>query len=203
MRPEKKYTGHELEWDLLGYGVPHEARYDGRYLNFREAMKLVRDNQPEDWDPNDPPAKPTSFPNDLHFAVCEELERRLTEHQDDLSPLVAGALQDAFTKHGVRMFNALGSHLDRLHGVDSFFEFSVPLNQRSLAEGYRQAVVTLDLTQNPDKAEHGGKANAVLYLPSFEDYTAMDAEKRADFMKRQAENIVSSLMFELKYSHAA
>ncbi len=201
--PEKKYSGHELEWDLLGYGVPREARYDGRYLNFREAMRLVREHQPEGWDPADPPAHPTSFPNDLHFAVGEEITQRLAERSDDLSPEVAATLSEALERHGLQLFNALGSHLDRLHGVDAFFDFTIPVARGAGLAGEKRITITLDLTQNPEKAERGAKANAVLYIPSFEDYTAMNPEERTNFMKRQAEGVVSSLIFELKYSHAA
>lgn len=54
----------------------------------------------------------------------------------------------------VRFYTAIGSPLDHYHGVDGFFE-------------HGRAVVTIDLTTNPNKLEY--KADIVLFPEDFDD----------------------------------
>lgn len=139
-----RYTGSELETDLLGEGSPR-ARYEGKYKSYKEALNDVMANPPAYrdrkgneyvWDPENPPVLPSSFPGDLHFTVKEKLEESVDPDCQ------------------LRMYNASGSTLDKVHGVDTFFEL--------ITKGNR-FYVTLDITTNDDKLTH--KADVVLHVP--------------------------------------
>ena len=67
-RMSEQYFGFEAEADILQEVAP-PARFDrttDNYLPYKDAMKVVTENQPKGWDPEDPPIKPTPFPNELH-----------------------------------------------------------------------------------------------------------------------------------------
>lgn len=174
-----RYTGKDLEADLLGEGSP-QARYEGKYKTYKEALTEViqhppayRDRKGNEyvWDPENPPLYPTSFPNDLHFTVKEELEKAIDPDCE------------------LRLYNASGSTLDKMHGVDAFFEM--------ISKGQR-LYVTLDITNNPDKASH--KADVVLQIPP-EYVDSKDPELRETMLNEWTEQIVDA--FKVKVSDAS
>ncbi len=93
------------------------------YVPFRKAMAMVKRFQP--WDPTDPSSPAV---NDFHALVCLEL-----------------GVEDYSV---VKFYTAVGSPLDRFHGIDSFIEWN-------------GVVVTFDLTINSKKDEY--KADIILH----------------------------------------
>lgn len=148
------------------------------YHTFRESLELARENQPDGWKPEDPPVAPTSFPNDLHFTVQEKLGEKLTNGGGEL-----------------KLWNARGSFLDRLHGVDAFFTFA-PRGKRA-----REAVVTVDLTLNPQKAAHGGKAEVVIWLPK--PYADLSAEEREKILTGAADEVAARIAEQVSSGRSA
>lgn len=106
------YTGHLFETEVLG---ECKVQWKG-YMSFKKSMELVRSHQ--SCDPTDPSPRQA---NNLHARVA-----------------IALGLEDWSE---LRLYSALGSPLDILHGVDGFFEF-------------RGHTVTIDLTINPNKDCH-------------------------------------------------
>ncbi len=119
----KGVTGHLFEEEAFGC-VRSAARANGEYKPYRQALEEVKANQP--WDPTDPNVR---FANDLHALVA----------------LVLGLIDWA----ELRIYTAIGSDLDRWHGIDAFFEFG-------------GARVTLDVTLNRHKLDYGYKADFIV-----------------------------------------
>lgn len=102
------YTGGSFEYELFGYcGVSWQ---DTGYLSYEESMKIVKSSQP--WNPMDPKCR---LANNFHYAVTQALGL------EDCSEL--------------KFYTAVGSALDRYHGIDCLFEF-------------HGIVVTIDVTIN-------------------------------------------------------
>lgn len=114
------YTGRLFEEEVVGKCLWASADY----VPYRKAMTMVKQSQPGN--PADPPSPAM---NDFHALVCEELGAK------DYS--------------AVKCYTAVGSPLDRFHGIDSFVELN------------GGAVVTIDLTTNRKKDEH--KADIILH----------------------------------------
>jgi len=131
------YTGKISESEVLGETKTEQAEakreFGGEYIGFRQAVDLVKDVQPFK-DPADPHEKP--FPHDLHATLAEALS--LDNYEQ------------------LRFYTAVGSYLDKKHGVDAFFELD-------LGNG-KSARATLDMTQNPKKQDY--KADVVFQWPS-------------------------------------
>ena len=123
------YTGRLMEEEL--FSASEKESFSSEYLPYKESIEEAKENQPYE-DPSDPEPR---FSNDLHATVCEMLGL------DDYSKL--------------KIYTAIGSHLDVYHGVDAFFE--VEINGKI----HR---VTLDVTFNKNK-EDGGKADVVFLVP--------------------------------------
>ncbi len=115
------YTGRVFEREVLG---ECRVRCQG-YLKFRQAMEEVISNQPHA--PHDPPGEVGHFRD----AVFKEMK------QMGLNPKY------------LRLYTAVGSALDRFHGIDGFFTF----------EGI---TVTVDTTINQDKDEDSTKARVLV-----------------------------------------
>lgn len=189
----ERYSGVELEMDLLGEGVKPAARYDGNYKGFRESVDLVRANQPEGWNPEDPPAEPTSLPNDLHFAVLEALQKEL-EHESHEMPGFAAALLHYAKEGKLRLWNASGSYLDKLHGVDAFFTFS-PYDDRR--PGAQEVVYTIDVTKNTGKTDH--KADQIILLnPEAVDYAHLPSREKERLMHEYGKQIASGIVSKVE-----
>lgn len=155
----RAYTGELLQHETLGEPLHPDAETgELEYLPYRTAMSVVREMQP--FDPTDPTP---SFANDLHATVAEKL-----------------GLTDYST---LRFYTALGTSLDRHHGVDGFFEWDAP-------EG-GTAVVTLDITLR-DKGAY--KADVLLWVA---DEAALDRQNERDhydhLLDSFAADVVSSL----------
>lgn len=132
MFKESGYTGAILEAEVFDKIKKEKYRYELRdYKNFKESMRLVKDAQPYE-DPSDPDPR---FANDLHATVAEAL------HLEDYSKL--------------RIYTAVGSHLDKYHSVDAFFEYDI---------GEDKVFVTFDVTSNPNKAD-SYRADIVFLMP--------------------------------------
>lgn len=134
------------------------------YIPFEKALSVVKFCQP--WaDPSEPEPR---FANDLHASVAEEL------CPDDYSKLA--------------FFTAVGSHLDRFHGVDAFFEYKTEV-------GIVRA--TLDITTNPRK-EDGYKADIVFLVPADGLDPKLDKEKYGEKVREVTAMVVECLQRELK-----
>ncbi len=138
------YTGRLFEKEVLATCLLHWKQgqaYDG----FQKSMWLVMMCQP--WDPSDPS---TRAGNDLHCQVA-----------------LALGLEDWGE---LRFFSALGSPLDRFHGIDGFFE-------------WRGTVVSIDLTTDPKKVEY--KADIVIHDTDEDDSWMTIAGEIAHLLRRR------------------
>ena len=137
------YTGRLFEEEVLGRCG---GSWDGTsYLSYRESMRFVVEHQK--WNPTDPEPQRA---NDVHALVAMAMDI------EDWSEL--------------GFFTAVGSQLDRFHGIDAFFVF----------EG---RVVTIDVTLNPHKDEH--KADFIVYEQDLESHQALNelAKRVADVLE--------------------
>lgn len=175
----ERYSGKDLEADFLGDG-PADIRYDGhKYKSFREAVDEVLKHQPvyrdargnqQKWDPENPPLRPTSIPNDLHFLVKEQVE-----HAVDETDLRLG------------FYNALGTSLDKQHGIDAFLLLET--------KGTR-VFVSLDITGNDAKISH--KADVIVHVPTqFFDNEIYPKEEREALTQEWAKEISDTLLEKL------
>jgi hypothetical protein len=147
---EVRYSGTEFEYDLFGQADIRNPEYvkalraagaDERtgYLPFGKAVDLTKRFQPGD--PSNPKKE---YLRDLLFAVQEKLGVDPEDEPDS-----------------VRAFTAVGTPLDKFHGVDAFVS----------KKGERgDVLVTLDATLRPEKLNEGWKADLMIGdLPSVED----------------------------------
>ncbi len=123
-------TGRLFEEEFFGIC----SGYSIGYMSYRRAMDAAKRSQPVGWDPKDPP---TETANNFHARVCLALEKitGLEEWSE------------------VELWSAIGSALDRFHGIDGWFQF-------------RGRVVTIDLTLDPQK--ESGRADFVLHPEDLE-----------------------------------
>ena len=132
------YTGHLAEGEVLGETKPEqkerEKEFEGEYINFNQAVDIVKDTDFQPFkDPTNPHEKP--FPHDVHATIVDLLS--LDNYEQ------------------VRFYTAVGSYLDRKHGVDAFFELDLGNGESVRA--------TLDMTQNPHKRDY--EADVVFQWP--------------------------------------
>ena len=110
----------------LGYEVAYKQIANERgYVNFIQAMTLVREHGNPKVDATDP-SKPLA--RELRIAVIDEL-----------------GLEDK-DQDRIKFFSAVGTALDHFHGVDGWIEFQ--------PEEGPPVIVTLDVTLNTKKLEH-------------------------------------------------
>lgn len=133
------YTGKIAESEVLGETTSEqkekEQGFNGEYITFEQAVDLVKDNKYQPFkDPTNPHEKP--FPHDVHATLIEKLS--LDNYEQ------------------LRFYTAVGSYLDKKHGIDAFFELD-------LGDG-KSVRATLDMTQNPNK--HDYKADVVFQWPN-------------------------------------
>jgi hypothetical protein len=177
--PRQFYSGTELEADIFGkpkFAKAYEEAYkkaaaERGYLPYGRAQEIIREFYPED--PTNPKKE---FAKDLRLEICDRLE--LDEEEADC----------------VKFYSAVGTALDRFHGVDGWFEIDLDSEEF----GTLHAEVTMDATKRPDKLEDGYKADMVVgEIPAPDEDGYLEAtEKYAD----QASEI---LMRKLqKLSHA-
>jgi hypothetical protein len=126
------YTGGLIEREIFSEVDKDKYPLTRDYLKFRDAIVAVKKSQPYE-DPSDPEPR---FSNDLQATIADKLGL------DDYSH--------------VRIYTAVGSHLDKFHKIDAFVEYDITKN--------RIVRVTLDVTQNPQKgAEY--RADIVFHMP--------------------------------------
>lgn len=170
----EKYYGFEAEADILLPVKPAAHHERTGYLPYKKAMTLSLANQPKDWDPEDPPMKPTSFPNEIHYLV-----------QDNITN------DPEFENCIVRYFTSSQSALDQYHGTDSFFLLSD-------ADG-NLAHATLDVTLNPKKAARGHKADLIGLLPTdYTDSEVFKAKDREQLLRPWAQELAEILKSRLQ-----
>lgn len=163
--------GQEIEESLLGKVTAPENIEKMKsidYITYESAKNLVKRMQR--WsDPSDPEP---GFANDLHASLAEEL------NLDDFSEL--------------KYYTAVGSKLDYFHKVDAFFEWEVPnFDQKKCI-----ALVTVDLTINPNKLKSGMyKADILVFI---DDDVLDDKEKYLRNMKEWSNKMSSVLKEEEK-----
>ncbi len=134
-------TGHIVEEEILG---SCHVQWDGKmYFKYAESMELARKSQTGD------PSAPTLFgASTLHSAVVKEMK-------------ISDPRQ-------LRLYSAVGSPLDRFHGVDGWFEF-------------QGVVITFDLTLCEQKDQ--AKANVVVHAQELDDKFEFAARDIADAFK--------------------
>lgn len=147
---EVRYSGTEFEYDLFGQADVRNPEYqkalkaagaDPRtgYLPFGKAVELAQKFQP-----GDPTNPKKDYLRELLFAVQEKLDIDPDDEPDS-----------------VRAYTAVGTPLDKFHGVDAFIS----------KKGERKDIlVTLDATLRPEKINEGWKADLMVGdLPSAEE----------------------------------
>lgn len=124
------------------------------YVPYKDALDFVKNNQGFR-----KPESPTKFfPKDVMAMLRTDT-----------------TLKEVLGDAKYRYYTAVGSHLDRYHGVDAFFECTC-------GEGDRTFIlrVTLDVTTNPSKDKY--KADLIVQLPrdgidpSDENYKSIVSE---------------------------
>ncbi len=165
------YTGKIAETEMLGK-TEREKSLKISYLPYRSAMALVRQTQPGTSDSNykfGPSDPEPYFANDLHASIAELLE---LDNYDQL-----------------RYYTAVGSELDRYHGVDAFFDYF-------LEDPDHSVTITLDLTLNPHKEEY--KADVVLQA-SEEDLDLKGNKKGySRLVEESANKIANAIKLAIK-----
>jgi hypothetical protein len=106
------------------------------YVKFNEAMRYVRNHQR----PGNPENPKEFFPHDLLNYLRSDEE-----------------LKEVASEAAYRFNTAIGSHLDRFHGIDALIECKPDPEKNQVF------IVTLDVTTNPGK-EGGYKADVLISL---------------------------------------
>lgn len=167
--PRELYTGRMLESDMFG-----DARFmldplfvaHYRALARRDGYVTFRDavQLVRDHYPGNPTNPRRDIPRELRLAVCEQLRLPMEEWDD------------------IKVYSSVGSPLDRIHGVDAFVIYE-PANESP-------RIVTLDVTQRPEKLEEGHRADVI--IGEFVD-PQDDEAQYSEQMMRAANNVVSRL----------
>jgi|GEM_PF-1304401 len=111
------------------------------YVKFKDSLNLVRDNY--DGDPTNPEKR---LPHDLLVEIrCRIFGDEFSDEEGDR----------------LKFYSAIGTPLDLYHGIDGWFEFIDLAN--------RQVIVTVDVTENLEKASAGDKNKADLIIVDTED----------------------------------
>jgi len=144
------YRGRELELDLFDRVNTADPRYkaelarvikdrESGYVEWPKAIELAKKFQPA------PPENPKrDFFRELLIGVQEKLGVDIAKQPDS-----------------VRGYTAVGTPLDRFHGVDAFVTY---------ADRGKEYLVTLDATLRPEKIIEGHKADLMITdLPTPED----------------------------------
>lgn len=158
------YTGALMEREL--FGITEKKVPLQNYVKYKEALNIVKRSQPF----NDPSHPKPKFANDLVETVAKLLQ---LNKKGDLS-----------------FFTAVGSLLDKWHGVDAIIEWQ--------DEKGKKSIVTLDVTTNPAKGEEH-KADIVFSVPK----DGLDPNLDADDYKIKVEEVASQVTEQLKLRKAA
>lgn len=137
--PTVGYTGTELELDTFGKfkatadfkAALKEVKREGDYAPYEKMLRLIRE-----YDPVDPTNPDKEFAKELRMAVIEELG--LDDEEWD----------------NIKYHSAVGTILDKMHGVDAFIEYVDPKSDTVVV------TVTMDITKNPNKDTY--KADVII-----------------------------------------
>jgi hypothetical protein len=164
------YRGRELELDLFDRVNTADPRYraelarvikdrDSGYVERHKAIALVKKFQPA------PPENPKKdFFRELLFGVQDKLGVDIRKQPDS-----------------IRGYTAVGTPLDRFHGVDAFVTYT---------DRGQEYLVTLDATLRPEKLAEGHKADLMITdLPTPEEDEDGYLEAVAAYAGRIAELI--------------
>ncbi len=187
------YLGKDLERDLIQEVQLAAKDTGGEGMPFLQAVDLVRANQPPGWNPEDPPTSPTAFPSDLYLLVDERLKEKLSE-EVNRNPSLARALSGYAGGGRLAFCTAAGSQLDTRHKVDAFFELDFFDRVGAQVPPARRVFSTIDVTQNPAKAEHDVKADVLAYLGGYMDASREERERMVQVIADEiAENLIEKL----------
>lgn len=158
----RAYTGGLAEREIFGEIKKGDQALEF-YSSYGNSIEFVKKSQPYE-DPSEPDKR---FPNDLQATIAYSL------NLDDYSKL--------------RFYTAVGSHLDKYHGIDAFFELEL--------KGGRIVRATLDVTLDPVKESGGWKADVVFLWPSdgLDPLLPEDKEKYKDKLKEVSERVKECL----------
>ncbi|MDO8592846.1 MAG: hypothetical protein Q7R92_03720 [bacterium] len=149
------YTGHLIERELFGGAKPEKnAELKDRYVKYRDAVNIAKERQP---------IHETEFSISLRSKIGEIME---------------------FGIDKIKIFTAIGTPLDKYHGVDAFVE-------TDLSQG-RKVVVTLDVTQNPNKGDNY-KADIVFFVPSDGIDQELDKAGYDEIVNEVAQQVVDRI----------
>jgi hypothetical protein len=163
------YRGTQFEYDIFGEVDTRDPRYaaelkkmgvgQNTYLPFAKSVELVKKFQPSD--PTDPKK---DFLRELRLAIIGRL-----------------GIEDDDAMDAIGVYTAVGTPLDKFHGVDAFVS--------ETADG-NETIVTLDATLRPEKIAEGGKADIIIGdMPSPEE----DEDAYLKAVESYAERIVARL----------
>lgn len=160
------YTGNLMERELFHEVKKHEEMPPlEKYVPYDQALGVVKESQPYS-DPSDPDPR---FANDLHATVADMLQL------DDYKKL--------------KLYTAVGSHLDKWHKVDAFIEAETEKDN---------IIVTMDVTYNPDKGEEYG-ADIVFMYPKegLDPKLKEDKEEYNNNISELAKRVVEKIKLQL------
>lgn len=136
------------------------------YVNFKDALELAKKFQPID--KTDPSKEPVD-PANPRAPLLRDLKEALVE-QMDLSDDQADRL---------KLYTAVGSPLDKFHGVDAFVE-------------YDGKIITLDITMRETEGEKKADVIITKELPAPDD-----PETEEEYLRR-VEEIAASIRTAIK-----
>jgi hypothetical protein len=155
---DRETKGPTIERELFG----KTSKEKEGYVKYKEAMDIVRKSQPYK-DPSEPDPE---FADDLHATVADSLE--LEEYKK------------------LKLFTAVGSHLDVYHGVDAFIE---------LEDENMKVICTIDVTTNPNKDV--AKADVLFHFPITGLDPKLDRDEYLEKVREVANKIVEDINFKL------
>lgn len=155
-------TGGIAEEELVGKSryeeITHIAKSHFEYSTRGSALNLIRDMQP--FDPTDPEP---DFANAVHYYIFEKM---------------------GIDAEQLRFYTAVGSPLDKFHGVDGWFE---------TGDGNNMKMVTIDVTLNPNKSD-GYKADIIFLVPNGGLDRKVDKEQFIQYSEDLANQVVTKFL---------
>ncbi len=148
-------TGGTVERELFGRAIVIAPNVP--YLDYGAAFQYAREHQPEGTDPTDPK-------NEFAADVMVRVEKILDADDGEVS-----------------FYTAVGTPLDRYHGIDGWFE-------------YRGNIVTIDITTNPNKETY--KADIVFCVPGDGLDPSVDEQQFTDHANRLAQEVADRFIAE-------
>jgi hypothetical protein len=146
------------------------------YVDFPSSVRLIKDFQPGGGGKN-PKA---DFLNNLRIEVADRLGLQSDEEMERIGAYTAIGWPEK-------------TPLDIFHGVDAFITYKAP--------GKDEILVTLDNTENPEKAAAGAKADIVIFggdLPDPND----DEDGYLGMVEKIADKVVKNILDKMEAAKA-